>query len=136
VRGLLESAGSEGWTVLVSSHDLSELELLADWVGLLEHGRMLVSEPMERVRERFKRVVMLADDPAVVTPGPGDVWLSVERAGRRITFVASNGSGDYAARLHEAHPGVAQIDVRDASLREIFVAMTRADRRTATEAAA
>jgi ABC-2 type transport system ATP-binding protein len=53
VRGLLESAGSGGWTMLISSHDLGELELLADWVGMLERGRMLLTEPMEQLRERF-----------------------------------------------------------------------------------
>ena len=127
VRGLLESAGSEGWTVLISSHDLSELEPLADWVGLLEHGRMLVSEPMDRLRERFKRVTMLTGDTgSAVTPVADDVWLSIERAGRRITFVTPNGAGDYAARLREAYPAAEHIDVREASLREIFVAMARA----------
>jgi hypothetical protein len=64
------------------------------------------------------------------------VWLSVERAGRRLTFVTPNGTGDYAARLHAAYPGVEQIDVRAASLREIFVAMARAGVRRADEVAA
>ncbi|HEY2026660.1 MAG TPA: ABC transporter ATP-binding protein [Gemmatimonadaceae bacterium] len=137
VRGLLESAGSEGWTVLISSHDLSELEPLADWVGLLEHGRMLVSEPMDRLRERFKRVTMLTGDTgSAVTPVADDVWLSIERAGRRITFVTPNGAGDYAARLHEAYPTAEHIDVREASLREIFVAMARAAVGRADEVAA
>jgi ABC-2 type transport system ATP-binding protein len=137
VRGLLESAGSEGWTVLISSHDLGELELLADWVGLLERGRMLVSESMERLQERFKRVTLLTSDTAtVVAPTAEDVWLSPERAGRRLTFVTPNGAGDYAARLHETYPGVEQIEVRNASLREIFVAMARAGVRRAEEVAA
>lgn len=53
VRGLLEAAGSEGWTVLLTSHDISELEMLADWVGVIDHGAMRVSEPMDTLRERF-----------------------------------------------------------------------------------
>ena len=47
VRGLLESAGGEGWTVLLASHDIGEVEMLADQVGLLDRGRLLVSEPMD-----------------------------------------------------------------------------------------
>lgn len=137
VRGLLESAGSDGWTLLISSHDLGELELLADWVGLLEHGRMLVSEPMDRLRERFKRVTMLVSDAAPeVAPTTDDVWLSVERAGRRLTFVTPNGGDDYEARLRESCPGAEQIEVREASLREIFVAMARAGSRKTAEVAA
>jgi ABC-2 type transport system ATP-binding protein len=136
VRGLLESAGSEGWTVLISSHDLGELEMLADWVGLLEHGRMLVSEPMEQLRGRFKRVTMLAGDAATpIAPMVDDAWLSLERAGRRVTFVTPDGNGDYAAQLRRAYPGVEQIEVRDASLREIFVAVARPGVRKAGVAA-
>jgi ABC-2 type transport system ATP-binding protein len=126
VRGLLESAGTEGWTVLISSHDLGELELLADWVGLLEHGRMLLSEPMEALHARFKRVTLLtADGDPPLTPNEGSTWLSLENAGRRVTFVTPDGGADYEARLRAAYPGAEQIEVRDASLREIFVAVAR-----------
>src|SRR5665213_365147 len=47
VRGLLDFAGNEGWSVVLSSHDIGELELLADWVGFLDGGRMQLSEPMD-----------------------------------------------------------------------------------------
>ena len=50
---MLESAGREGWSVLICSHDLQELEMLADWVGFIDHGRILLSEPMEELRARY-----------------------------------------------------------------------------------
>ncbi|MEO5814426.1 MAG: ABC transporter ATP-binding protein [Gemmatimonadaceae bacterium] len=53
VRGLLESSGSEGWTVIVCSHDIGELELLADSVAILDRGRLVLSETMDTVRERY-----------------------------------------------------------------------------------
>ena len=53
VRGLLETAGSEEWSVLICSHDLEELEMLADWVGFISGGEMLLSEPMDDLRARF-----------------------------------------------------------------------------------
>src|SRR5450756_1018122 len=43
VRGLLQSTGAEGWTVLLCSHDIAEVEMLADWVGFLQKGRMRLS---------------------------------------------------------------------------------------------
>lgn len=58
VRGLLGSAGTEGWTVLLCSHDIGELELLADWVGFLDSGRLVLSEPMDAVREQFKHATL------------------------------------------------------------------------------
>lgn len=125
VRGLLDSAGSEGWTVIISSHDLGELELLADWVGMLERGRMLLSEPMERLHERFKRIALVTSESNAAIPVPGDSWLSVERAGRRLVFVTPDWTEHYEAHLRSALPRLEQLEVRDASLREIFVALAR-----------
>ena len=125
VRGLLDSAGSEGWTVVISSHDLGELELLADWVGMLERGRMLLSEPMERLHDRFKRIALVTSDSNAAIPEPSDSWLSVERAGRRLTFITPDWTEQYEAHLRSALPMTEQLEVRDASLREIFVALAR-----------
>ena len=61
VQGLLETAGSDEWTVVICSHDLAELEMLADWVGFISAGEMLVSEPMDDLRARFKEPVTLRD---------------------------------------------------------------------------
>ena len=130
VRGLLAFAGSEGWTVLIASHDIGELELLADWVGFLDRGRMRVSEPMERLRERFKRVTVVGDQHAAAAePRPSDNWLSFERTGRRLTFIVPDAGDSFESALLPARfPGAEQITVRDASLREIFVALARPSR--------
>jgi ABC-2 type transport system ATP-binding protein len=128
VRGLLESAGNEGWSVLVCSHDIGELELLADWVGFLDRGVMRVSESMDLVRERFKRVeVTMAPEsaPRADRELPGD-WLSVERSGQRLTFVTSKATKAPMDQLVATRLGaVSHVDARDATLREIFVALAR-----------
>ena len=53
VRGLLETSGSEGWTVLICSHDLEELNLLADHVGLINAGEMVLSASMDELNARY-----------------------------------------------------------------------------------
>ena len=122
VRGLLESAAGEGWTVLISSHDLLELESLCDRVGFLNQGRLLLSEPMDDMRDRFKAVdVMFAGEAPSLLDAARD-WLSVERSGRRMSFVTSAYD---ATALRAALPGDAHIDVRDATLREVFIALAR-----------
>jgi len=128
VHGLLESADSEGWTVLICSHDIGELELLADWVGFLDRGTMRVSEPMDVVRERFKRVEVTTSHESTLRADldlPRD-WLSVERSGQRLTFVTSEATDAPIEQLVAARLGaVSQVEVRDATLREVFVALAR-----------
>jgi ABC-2 type transport system ATP-binding protein len=135
VRGLLETSGAEGWTVLLCSHDIGELELLADWVGFLDGGTMRLSEPMDVFRERFKRVdVQLADGaPAAARDVPPE-WLGVETAGARLSFVLSHPQDGSVERFVSAHlSGASRVDVRGATLREVFVALARHPLRTARQ---
>lgn len=127
VRGLLETSGEEGWTVLLSSHDIGELELLADWVGILDAGRMVISEPMDRLRQRFKHVDVALGGNGAAVPGdlPND-WLGVERAGGHMSFLVAHADRDLPERLAAARlPQAAHIGVRDATLREVFVALAK-----------
>jgi ABC-2 type transport system ATP-binding protein len=127
VRGLLDTAGSEGWTVLLCSHDIGELELLADWVGFLDHGCMQLSEPMDAVRDRFRHVdVLLGDSAPMPVAAMSNEWLAVEHSGRRVSFLVPNASDALVGvELSSRFPDAERIDVRQASLREIFVALAR-----------
>lgn len=127
VQGLLESAGSEGWTVLLASHDIGELELLADWVGFLAAGRMQLSEPMSALAACFKRVeVVMAGVSDRFALGDGLDVVSMERSAERASALVSyTGATPLDAVLRVRFPGATRIDVRDASLREIFVALAK-----------
>jgi ABC-2 type transport system ATP-binding protein len=138
VRGLLESSGDEGWTVLLSSHDIGELELLADWVGVLDAGQMVLSEPMERLRQRFKHVdVALGGGAPMRGEVPND-WLDVEHAGGHMSFLVADADRNPPQQIVAARvPEAAHIGVRDATLREVFVALARQScSRTQSEVAA
>ncbi len=54
--GVLELAGQERpWTVFVSSHDVDEVERLADWIGVINRGRLVLAEPVSSLLARFRR---------------------------------------------------------------------------------
>lgn len=144
VYGVLERAGEERWSVLLSSHDLDEVERLVDAVAFLDGGRIVLCEPMVTLQERFRRVeVTLADLAGSAGTwatgakiGPADregSWIGMSVAGRvvRFTDTAYEG-GSSEARLAARFPG-ARIDLQPVSLRQIFVALvrhTRASRET------
>jgi ABC-2 type transport system ATP-binding protein len=137
VRGLLASAGNEGWTVVISSHDIGELELLADRAGVLQGGRLVLSNSVERLQARFRCVTVVSDDAAGMAPRAGEGWRSVERAGRRLRFLLEvQDERDPRAALHARFPGAESVDVRQATLREIFVAIARRGASISQESAA
>jgi ABC-2 type transport system ATP-binding protein len=124
VQGLLEVSGERGWTVLVSSHDIEEVERLADRVGFIDRGRLLFAEPVASLLERFRLVEVIADDGTPAMPSNAD-WLLQGTAARTLRFVETRyGEEGGEARLAAAFPG-SEIRVSPMSLREIFIALAR-----------
>jgi ABC-type multidrug transport system ATPase subunit len=54
VRALLELTGEYRWTTLISSHDIDEVERLADSVGFIDNGRMVFTESVETLIEQHQ----------------------------------------------------------------------------------
>ena len=50
---LRDPPGGCAWSVLVSTHDIQEVETIVDWVGYIDCGRMVVSQPIGDLRARF-----------------------------------------------------------------------------------
>ncbi len=139
VRGLLDVAGNEGWSVVLSSHDIGELELLADWVGFVDAGEMQLSEPMETLRKRFKRIdVVLGDASGSSVAALPAEWMSVERSGKRVSFLVPNYSDALVNEaLPRCFPNAERMEVLDATLREVYLGLaTRARARAHREEAA
>jgi ABC-2 type transport system ATP-binding protein len=124
VRGILEASELGDWTVLVSSHDIEEVERLADHVALLEGGRLRFSETTESLLGRFRRIEVTV--PAALSLGaPPAGWLELEQKGGLVRFVATNFKPDVTERdCREFFPGGAVV-AHPMTLREIFVTHAR-----------
>jgi ABC-2 type transport system ATP-binding protein len=65
MRGLITTLARSGRTVLVSSHDLSELEQVCDWLVLIDTGRSLYQGPTSQLLDGTARAIVVAPhDPA------------------------------------------------------------------------
>ena len=51
VRAILLAAGEAGSTIVISSHDIAELEPMCDWLGFLDQGELKVSRAIEELRD-------------------------------------------------------------------------------------
>jgi ABC-2 type transport system ATP-binding protein len=123
--GVLSLADRDGWSVLLTSHEMDDVERLADHVGFLAGGRLLLEEPMASLLGRFRRVeVSLADGTQPPAERPGS-WLGFSVDGRAAHFVESQASPAAEAAWREALPGAA-IESAPMSLRDVFVALSRA----------
>jgi ABC-2 type transport system ATP-binding protein len=130
IRGLLELTEEEGWTVFVSSHDIEEVQRLADRIAIINRGRLALDEDAESLQARFRVVEVVMPDGARVPAQVPSTWLQLEQAGRTIRFVDTRyAEGALLEKQIRQHlPEAVSHSVHAMSLREIFVALARAYR--------
>jgi ABC-2 type transport system ATP-binding protein len=124
---LLQQAGE--MTILVSSHELGEIDGVATHVAFIEEGRLLFQEGMSELTDRFREVrVTLEQQPSTCEQLPRS-WLQVRATGNVITFVDTHFSEDsLAERLRSLFINVRTIDTQPMALRSIFTTLVRGAR--------
>jgi ABC-2 type transport system ATP-binding protein len=128
---LLHQAGE--MTILISSHELSEIEGVTTHVGFIDQGRLLFQESMTELSDRFRQVRVLLDSPgALPVPAP-DGWLQASMAGNVVSFVDSRFTESRLAESIAARfKGVKNIEVQPLALRKIFTTLARESREGST----
>jgi ABC-2 type transport system ATP-binding protein len=126
-QGILETAGGDRpWTVFISSHDIDEVERLADWIGVINDGRLKLAEPVSSLVARFRRVEVTTEDAASLPASPPASWLLAEASAHAVRFVESAFSeDDCGALVRKTIPGARDVAVTPMSLREIFIVLAR-----------
>ena len=133
IQGLLERA--EESTIFVSSHDLAEIESFASHVGYLEQGRLVFSEELPTLVDRFREVELTYDAPPALPQKLPESWMQVGSSAGVIRFVETR--FDPAQTMAQVRSVLG--DPKDAtfdpmSLRSIFLAMAKDGRKTNQEA--
>jgi ABC-2 type transport system ATP-binding protein len=139
VKSIIEVSASGSWTVLVSSHDIEEVERMTDHVALLDSGRLRLSEPIDALEARFRRIEFDIPPGATVDEsksGLPPAWLEFERSGNRISFVDSAFNSAASERSRNQFVPVGQAIIRPMTLREIFLTLARTGWSSAKGAAA
>jgi len=121
-----------GATLLISSHELGEIEGVATHIGFIDQGRLLFQEPLEALSARVREVHVTLEGDAVLPPtAPGD-WLDLRVAGSVLSFVDTQfDEGRLRAQAAELLGPVRRIDIRPVELRSIFTAIARSIRKEA-----
>jgi ABC-2 type transport system ATP-binding protein len=130
IAGVLECA--EDATILISSHDLAEIETFASHIGYLDNGHLQFSEEMTSLTERFREIeITLANS----SPSPGSwpaAWLNREQSATVVRFVDSHFNQERTmAEVQGVFGAVQQINVSPMPLRAIFVTLAKAGRKAA-----
>ena len=127
ITGLLELAGGEGFSVVLSSHDIEEVDRLADHVVMLNHGEVLLDESTESLLARHRRVEVLLPENFGNLPSLPDTWIAPQSSGRVLRFAdTAHDPAGFQQTAAKVFPGCPPPDVQPYRLRELFVTLVRA----------
>lgn len=128
VESLLERASEA--TILISSHDLAEIESFSSHVGYMEEGQLKFSEKMSSLTSRFRDVQVTLNAPAVPPSNMPATWLQPASSSTTFQFIDSQFDQERTpAAIHSAFSNVRDMTFTPMSLRAIFVAMAKIGRR-------
>ncbi len=128
--GLLERASSA--TVLISSHDLAEIESFASHIGYLDNGQLQFSEKMTSLTNRFREVEITLEAPPALPSAWPPGWLRPETSPALVRFVHSHFDRERTAgEIASLFPGARNVSINPMPLREIFLTLARHTRQAA-----
>ena len=110
---ILSDVAQRGTTVLVSSHNLRELEDICDHVGIMDHGKMLIERSLADMQGNTVKLQMVGEVPA------GLDILHESQLGRLKTLVVRGRAEEVEAKVQSENP--TYYDLLPLSLEEIFI---------------
>jgi ABC-2 type transport system ATP-binding protein len=134
LREMIRQLASDGKTILVSSHILTELSEICDRVGIIEQGRLLATGTVQEILRRHTphsevRVQVLGDGAGL------ERWLQQRPAvqniavdGERVRFTHEGGRDEQAEFLKQmvlAGFRIAEFAAHQQSLEDVFMRVTR-----------
>jgi ABC-2 type transport system ATP-binding protein len=110
---ILSDVAQHETTVLISSHNLRELEDICDHVGIMDHGKMLLERSLADMQGNIVKLQIVGDVPE------GLEILHESSSGRLQTIIVRGTAKQVEAAVAETNP--AYYDILPLSLEEIFI---------------
>jgi ABC-2 type transport system ATP-binding protein len=125
----LVAAAAEGTSIFFSSHQIAEVERVADHVCIIDHGRLVADTSLDQVRQDYRRITFgfSTEPPRVEFPGESVGFVRTD--GRQITLMATRNADAIIERVNLL--GAASVEATPVSLRELFLATVKEESRDA-----
>ena len=115
---LMSDVAEYGTTVLLSSHNLRELEDVCDHVGILHHGKVLLERSLSELQDSICKIqILFGDKPPAELPGLKILHESA--AGRLKTYIVRGAPDVTQAKLAVYNP--LYVEALPLTLEEIFI---------------
>ena len=119
LQALVGHVARDETTIFFSSHQIAEVEQIADRIAIVDRGRAVLAGALDELRENFRRVQLVFDREAPQAAFRAAGVARVRRQGRVLTVISTGGADPI---LDEARAlGPVSVDVAPVTLKEIFL---------------
>ena len=115
---MMGDVSERGTTVLVSSHNLRELEDVCDHVGIMDHGKVLLERSLAQLQDNMVKLQVVFQDGVTEVP-PELPVLHASKVGRIHTLIMRMNAEEATAKLSSYNPML--VDAVPLTLEEIFI---------------
>lgn len=126
LQALMALAADEGTTILFSSHQLAEVEQIADRVCIIDQGKTVIESSLDDLKESCRRLRVVFDSE--VPPYRWEQFAvgPVVQEGRVLSLLVRDGTEETAARVREMKPR--SVELLPVTLKDIFLDATKGKR--------
>ena len=120
LQGIIEVIHQQERTVFFSTHIVTEVERVADWVGILNDGELILSQPMEKLKDSVKKIRLIFEDKVpqhITLPN----ILKKEVSGHELLLTVKDFDNEILKSVVKLKPK--NTEVLDLNLEEIVVSL-------------
>lgn len=121
LESVLEITTQNDWSVFFSTHDIDDVEKLADDILVIDEGRIQIRESLESLQGRFRLIDIVGEHAPVEVSGE---ILRLTREGDHSRFIHSGFDKEKGQSIKAGYPG-AEVTVETMSLKEIFLVLAK-----------
>lgn len=117
---LMAEVAEKQTTVLVSSHNLRELEDVCDHVGIMNHGRVIIERSLSELQGNICKIQVACQSGMPKLPDQFEV-LHMSNIGRVYTMIVRGNPKEAAKAIATEGENLAIVDILPLTLEEIFI---------------
>ncbi|MBN1372112.1 MAG: ATP-binding cassette domain-containing protein [Anaerolineaceae bacterium] len=121
VKDLLLDLHRQGATIIMSTHQMHQVEELCDRILLIDHGKVMLYGPLAEIRKRFSGHALLVRTPAPLPPIPGVAGIEKANGGYRLTMDPDATPQAVLKHMVAQDIQIEQFEIAAPTLDEIFI---------------
>ena len=130
VKDLMRELRQEGTTIIMSTHQMHQVEELSDRIVLIDDGQDVLYGKLSEIRRQFSGHALWVQTPAELPPLSGVTQTEIENGNLKLLLEDTTGPQDILYQLVELKVPLEKFEIATPSLDEIFIRVVAAGRDT------